>query len=208
MFDLNHSDEARQELRSALDLESGRYPLDTLNALAAHGLLAQVRTAYQRDLDVSDTGFSVTVTPNAVRSGDAAKDSIAIVNTPSSAPMAASGFGGGGRAAARIATQPIDKKATAFRALSALASLARYTGRTHEEIDYRKRLAEQRGTAPDWYLLADAYDSRANEPNNARMAYLHALETYRASGKVGLTEAQVTWGRKRLEILTSASYAP
>jgi tetratricopeptide (TPR) repeat protein len=97
------------------------------------------------------------------------------------------------------------------RALAALASLARYSARTPDEIALRKALAERRGAAIDWYLLAEAYDLRASEPGNARTAYLKALETTKQSSGTGggsLTTSQIAWGRKRLETLTAPLFKP
>ena len=150
-FDTGDRAQAEQDLCLALDSEQERFPFDTLNALAARGLIAGVRARYGRDLDLATTGKSVTAGPSGV--------SVTMTHRA-----------GAGRQAIS------EPNAPAARALAALSHIARYEGRIKDEIALRLRLSQTRTRGGDWFLLAETYDVRAGEPVHARDAYLRSLE--------------------------------
>ena len=110
--------------------------------------------------------------------------------------------GGAVRLAAR-ARVPGGQAETTHRALHGLASLARYRSDVVGEIHYRSEITKQDGsTGVDLFMLADAYDSRAGRPADARSAYSAAMK------KGGLSPALVERAKERLVRLTAPLYKP
>jgi tetratricopeptide (TPR) repeat protein len=145
-FDAGDTATGLAELLGALDLEPGRYPFDTLNAIAGRSLLVDVKHHYEALLGEIHVGSAGAST--------AKSNGIAITIHPLS-PSA-----------------PEDRA----RALSALAHIARYENRTADEIALRMELTRLRGAGADWYLLGEAYDQRAGLPLLARDSYGRAMQ--------------------------------
>lgn len=82
-----------------------------------------------------------------------------------------------------------------FAALVALAHLARYQNDTPGEIKLRRQLTGERSIGLDWFLLADAYDARAGDLDEARRAYERALSLG------GLPAFARDWADKRVKAL-------
>ena len=97
---------------------------------------------------------------------------------------------------------PGGQEATTLYALHGLANLARYRSDIPGEIHYRTEIVKQRGTGVDFLVLADAYDSRANQPANARSAYSEAIK------KGGLSKAATERVKERLVRLNAPLYKP
>ncbi len=194
-FDRRETRSAQEELRAALDsTPPSEYPLDTLNAIAARGLAGRMASDYQSDYDNAASGIRRTTTPGGGVSLQSPK---------------LNGFAGGGFAAGGVASRggvnngPGNAENEAkLRALTALANLARYRTDTMGEIHLRTEIASRRGTGQDWLLLAEAYDSRAGQPANARNAYTKALEVG------GLSASAVARVRERLVRLNAPLYKP
>jgi Flp pilus assembly protein TadD len=63
---------AAEELRAALDSENGPYPLDTLRAIDASGLLTAFKDSYSQQLGAAETGFLSRETVNGIAISSAA----------------------------------------------------------------------------------------------------------------------------------------
>jgi Putative Zn-dependent protease, contains TPR repeats len=141
---------AVREFKVALDLDTSLYPIDTLSAIDAGGLMDVVTRSYRAEAE-GNVGFR----PLPGRDGGGG----IYLPVPTAPPLKDSGL--------------LEGRA---RARSALAYLARYRNDVAEEVRQREALTTLRSRARDWYLLAETLEQRANQPARARAAYKKALD--------------------------------
>ena len=139
---------AAREFKVALDTDPSLFPMETLTAIEASGLMEAIVRSYQAEAEgiggyrpLPEQGGGIYLT---VPTGPMLKESGALE----------------GRARAR----------------SALAHFARYRNDVADEVRQRETLTGLRSRAKDWFLLGEAYDQRAKEPARAAAAYKKALD--------------------------------
>lgn len=144
-------DKAREELKAALDAETGPYPLDTLRAADAQGAIAWLEEACQSDLTAAETGY---------RNTHSANGSIHIANIPKS-------------------EQTPELKIRALGLLAHIARYRNAPREEVGFRNKLLQVRAETKLSPngwDYFLLAETYDQRLSEPLNARAAYAKSLE--------------------------------